>query len=482
MKKILYILLFAFLLFDTALSFIQHYNYRVDGDLSYNVLPDISFKKAMGDPFGFNVLLRKERYNGTNRAFAHLSMSGYFKQVPLALQLIFSPVNSIYISTALAKTLIQVLLIYLMAVYVTGSFYLFSKEFLLAAAIITPFYQATGYSQLIGIIDPSITYTFFYALSLGLVLVFFLPVFLKLFHKRNVKFNLLTGFLMIVLILVLSFFGPLNSGVVLVVILLIILHQLINTFKNNPELGIKDKLAKTATSFPGFITFCLMLVTIFCLYSFYIGTYNLQNTAIQIPLSDRFMKIPNGLKIIWTTKPGPPLFLLMLVINTVLLKIQEKNPEQQKILKIFRWIGLFILIYLLLLPFGGYREYRPNLIRRDTLIPVMLSLMFYFTISSIYLIKSSKLWPRRVFITLLTAFLMLFTLADRKIKRESACEREMINVLVLSDEKIVQLDNHCTLMGWDLITDYEKSRNNTALLQYWRVLDEEKYYFQTRDN
>lgn len=45
-------------------------------------------------------------------------------------------------------------------------------------------------------------------------------------------------------------------------------------------------------------------------------------------------------------------------------------------INLFKWIGVFSLFYILLLPLGGYRDYRPNVLRHDTILPITLSLIF----------------------------------------------------------------------------------------------------------
>jgi hypothetical protein len=222
----------------------------------------------------------------------------------------------------------------------------------------------------------------------------------------------------------------------------------------------------------------LVLVAIIALYSYYLGTHNLANEPAQISLAARYGKLMEGLSDILTKKLGPPLLLVMIIVNTVFIIRSPGNDERSRMLKLFRWALLFSLIYILLLPLGGYREYRPTVIRRDTFMPVLFIMIFCFTISAVFLLDKMNGWPKRIYIASMTAFLMVFFFADLHIIHESRCERELLKELIQSEETVVLLDNHCTLMGWGLITDPKRTRVNSKMLRYWNVIDQEKYYYQ----
>ncbi|HFA51149.1 MAG TPA: hypothetical protein ENJ95_19230, partial [Bacteroidetes bacterium] len=209
-------ILFLLLTIDAAYSFYQHYQMPLDGDLAKIVLPVKEYKKVLDDPFGLNVLLRAESYPAPNRFFAHASMLAYFKNVPLLLQKFTNPLDSIYLSCAIAKTGIQLFLIWLLARYISGEKNIFRKNFLLAAILITPLFQTNGYNISMGIIDKSITYTFFYALPLGLLLLFFLPFYKYWWEGKPLGFNIYTKAGLILLAIYLAFSGPLVPGVVLI--------------------------------------------------------------------------------------------------------------------------------------------------------------------------------------------------------------------------------------------------------------------------
>jgi len=143
MQKIKYIVLLALLLSDLGYSAYQHYHMPIGGDMVEAVIP--SAIRVLHDPFGLDALIKNETYPNPNRFFAHLSASVYFLNMPILLQNLTDPISSIYLSIAIIKILIQALLIYLLAVFISNSANPLHLKFLLAAALITPFFQAFGF-------------------------------------------------------------------------------------------------------------------------------------------------------------------------------------------------------------------------------------------------------------------------------------------------------------------------------------------------
>lgn len=157
MTKHLYRVLLILLLLDLVYSFYQHYHMPLDGDMSEIILPTPTkgYYQVLQDPFGLQVLFEGETYANPNRFFAHWVASTYFKYVPKVLQQFVEPIESIYLSSAIAKIIIQLLIIYLLAVFISNTWNLRKVELLIAAILITPLFQTSGFSRTIGIIDRS---------------------------------------------------------------------------------------------------------------------------------------------------------------------------------------------------------------------------------------------------------------------------------------------------------------------------------------
>ncbi len=145
------------------------------------------------------------------------------------------------------------------------------------------------------------------------------------------------------------------------------------------------------------------------------------------------------------------------------------------------WIGAFTLLYLLLLPLGGYRIYRPNIVRYDTFIPITVMLIFFYGMSTFYLIRHVSGRHKLKYVLIILVFMALFTNADRLSTRNYACEKEALEYIRDSEEDIVMLKSDCPIMEFRLVTDYPHSNLKAQLLQQWNVTDHKKLFYQGGD-
>ena len=182
-KKFLFFFFIIFLSGDITYSFFQHLSMPLDGDMPDSILVRNEIKKIFHDPLGISTIMKNDFYPNPNRFFAHWIYSRYFLNIPLFLQKITTPINSIYLSGAIAKTLIQIGIILIIGIFICGPKNIFSADMLLSASLITPLFQTNGYVRYMGLIDPSITYTFFYALPIVFLVFFYMPFFLERFWK-----------------------------------------------------------------------------------------------------------------------------------------------------------------------------------------------------------------------------------------------------------------------------------------------------------
>jgi len=469
-------LLLLLILADIIYSLVQHFHMPLDGDMACIIMPSDGYKHLMSDPFGISAL-KGEIYAGTNRFFAHWSMSTYFKIAPFICQTVVNPIDSIYLSSALAKLGIQIFIIWLLSVYITGTWNILQKEFILVTFLVTPLFQSWGFNNYLGIIDKSITYTFFYALPLGLLMLFFLPFYKAISLKEAIKFKPYLIAILIPFSLFLSLNGPLIPAVVLIISPMILLYLFWDFYARSTNQRIISRILQAINSIPKQLVFIIILFCVFCLYSFYIGRFNAENFNKTIPLLDRYLLLSKGLFFQFTRSLGPIMLIGIIVINSVILSRQE-NPDAKAILRKLNWIGLFALIYILLLPFGGYREYRPFIIRWDTFMPINLCLFYFYGISSLYLINNYKSKLKTAYIAFIIVFLLVFTIADKTDYNASTCEKESLKTIEKSPEKIILLENNCSIMAWGKIRNPNDSKFNCQYIQYIGVLKEEKLYYQ----
>jgi hypothetical protein len=215
------------------------------------------------------------------------------------------------------------------------------------------------------------------------------------------------------------------------------------------------------------------------LYSLYLGQYNAENLWASLPLGERYARLPLGVFYQLTGKLGFPLLLVMLLLNAWLIRRMVPTALGRRTQHTLKWLGLFSLIFILLLPMGGYRAYREYIIRRDTILPIIVGMMGCFALSSCYLSLHLPPPARRRYAAALVAFVAVFTFADKPRPRESnACQRQQWATLAASPDAIVRLPADCTVLDWKLIDDYTKTELNGRMLHYWGITTTPKRYYQ----
>ena len=467
-NRLLQLLLIIILLGDFAFSFTQYYNTPLYGDITVSAWPDEHVKKIFNDPLGFQILKTGTEQFNPNRYFSHLFLKEYFRNVPLFLQNFVNPISSVYLACALAKITIQVLFVFILASLVSGD-KLFSKKFLIAAVITEPLFQVYGYWSRMGIIDQSIAYTFFYALPLVMLMLFFLPVFSKIQNKSKLK--IINYLLLIPLIFILPFTGPLNPPVIILVSLSIFIAYWFRSDDRNFKKVIKN--------IPPSIYILLIPISLLSLYSLFLGSYDSSFASETIPLIIRFGRLPQGLYSQLFHSPGFPLMLLIVAINMVIIN-RNNYPNCERLKKILTGIGVFAFIYILLLPFGGYRPYRYWIIRYDTFIPVNIALFYFFCVTTFLIIHQLKGQKKKIYLSGMIIYLLLLIIVDFEGIGENKCERHAFEKMVQSKDSIVSIPKNCFVLDWDNVYDYKLTKNKAELIHYWGITDETKLFYNDR--
>ncbi len=453
----------------------QHYSMPLDGDMAGGIVPAEDVKQILNDPFGISVITENAVYPNPNRFFAHWTFYNYFNHVPLWLQSFVSPIDSVYLSAAIAKIFIQILIMTLLALFITGQQKIIKADFLIAAILTVPLFQTNGYRSYMGIIDPSITYSFFYALPCSLLLLFYLPFFYDSVYGTTIMKKPFVQILVFSLAIFIVFNGVLNPGIILTVALLFGLR---NYFKTDKELSLIKRAIQTFKVVQKTHLFYFTFVSLLSLYALYVGKNNSIFLGETISIGERYSRIPMGIITILTQKIGFSIFLTAIGINIFLLRRNIRDNKIKKVLNLFNWIGLFSLIYILLLPLGGYKEYRPYILRYDTIMPITIGLIFIYAKSSYHLIKllNGKSW--NLYIILIIVFTLIFSNADKPEFKKNQCEKFALEKIANSTDKVVLIDNDCTVLSWEKITDSKKSILNGQLLNIWRITSYTKQYYQ----
>lgn len=475
-QKLLILLLVAFLLGDSVYSFLQYYYTPLDGDIAGGVVPNFEVQQILNDPFGFHMLSLGDKHVNPNRFFGHLFFKEYMGQVPLWLQNFTDPITSVYLACALLKTTIHLVVIFILAGLVSGTNNLLDKKFLTVAALLVPLIQANGYWGHMGINDKATTYCFFYALPMVLLMLYFAPLYKIVYKNETEVFGLAKSILLISLAVILPLTGPLNPAIALIISGLIGVHYLYN-FNKLPNSFTLNSLPALLRKLPIPVYLFLIPICLVSLYSLFLGKYDSNYSTEAIPVAERYLKLPLGIYYQISQSLGVPLLLIIIGTNVYMIKKKYPTPEGQKIIGTLNWIGIFSLIYLVLLPLGGYRPYRLYILRYDTFMPITIALLYFYALSTFFLIKNMELQTRKVYMIGLVAFFAIYMNSDKLKTKEYYSERKALEFLAQSPDKVTLLPIGCNVMSWETFPDPSLSENNAILLKRWNITKEIKLYY-----
>ncbi len=288
------LVLFIFLL-DITYTFKQNYGNRLDGDLVPIVLPAEHYAKVLTDPFGIDVLIHKERYAGTNRYFCHKTMQIWFNNVYHLIAYFFSDkVTALYVCSALFNTLVYVLFLIAIILYIHLQIKINKLQILITLLLAMSFIQTKGFYS-ISLIDKSITYTFFYGYPLCVLLIYLFPLYKYSIRPTNYSYSIPQHIIWIFLSIYLAFGGTLVQPFVLLSIAFIVcIYSILLLLNSDKTRYIKDVFSYIR-NMPKVYLFHVCIFPILCLYSFYIGKYNIENPTEMPSLYDRYLLLLKGI-------------------------------------------------------------------------------------------------------------------------------------------------------------------------------------------
>lgn len=482
--KLIKTLLIFLIIADLGYSFCQFYHQQFDGDFVPIIAPSKHYETILENPFGKKVLLDKAEYAGTSRFFSHKILQVYGKIAPLWLQKLLSPVDSLYAAGALSKILVQFALIFLLSIYVCRHFKFWHLDFLGIFLLITPFFQTYGYFHNMGIIDASVTYLFFYALPIAGLLLFLLPFYLT--HFGDVNKNYFPWWIkigLIILAISMPLSGPLIAPLGMMICGFVFLAFIL---KEVPKAKFFERIKTNLLSIKPTFWAYFSLFFLMCVYAWWLSSFNLENGE-ALPYFEAISSLFSGLWFILTTKLGVPLLIFLMGLNYFLLKKTSyhlppkltKHHYLSKSLLVGIW--LFLFLYLAILPLGGIREYRPNIIRHDTFIPVTLGLIFTVGLGTKLLSLNLKPKIKRLYFSALILVGLIFTLADSSNFDNNKCERNALEKLAKTQENTYALPANCTFFSWDENESKELLKLNSRLLQHWNITEKEILLFREKD-
>ena len=461
-------LTFGFVLFDLCFSYCQFYNTPIDGDFVGGVYPEEAVALILNDMFGLSAVTG-ENYPNPNRYFSHYLFYTYFNSVPFLLQKIVAPIESLFHAAALFKVVVQAGLLYTISVLASGKLRIWHGSALFTMILVTPLFQYHGYRSYMGVIDQSITYNFFYAFPLLLLLIYLTPFYLLYNYGLRSTWLKAVKILSVPLALVIGLSGPLNPAVILVVACsLMLLHFSTMLIGRNASGG--RRLFSTDYIY-------LLPLLLVSLYSLWLGTHNSITIANAKPLFELYKQLPAGLLDTLTAKIGYPLLVVATVLNVIIIKYRTIQGDS-KILGFAQGVLLFSILYILLLPLGGYREYRPLIIRYDTILPITIAMMVLFARSSLLLYKQLPSSELKIYLPTLLVIAAVFWNADTLELEADDCQRKNLELLSSSQEEVVQLPNDCLVLSWQPITQPSQSQLNAKFLAKWNVTEQVRLYRQ----
>ena len=131
------------------------------------------------------------------------------------------------------------------------------------------------------------------------------------------------------------------------------------------------------------------------------------------------------------------------------------------------------------MPLGGYREYRPYILRMDTLMPINFILFILYGVSSLFIFNSQGRKGKKIYGGILLIFSLIFLNANRSDFNENNCERNALVRIATEDDQKIRLKESCKVLSWEVIKVPEKSYNNAEMLKRWNITDNVKlYYFE----
>jgi len=479
-EKLLVIFLILFLLGDLTYSFLEYYYTPIDGDLTSGVAYNEHIQKIFDDPFGFKMLITSEKHINPNRFFSHIFQNEYMQAVPLWLQNFTDPITSVYLSTALLKMFVHLLFLFILGGMISGTYNILKKSFLTATVLLVPLIQVNGYWGHVGINDHATTYVFFFALPLVLLLAFFTSIYRITYLRVIPKLGLPNFLLLLMASVALPLSGPLIPGVVLVICLLVFAYYFQNLYQE-AGISLPRKMVQVFLKIPHLIYFFLIPIALVSLYSLFLGKFDSNFQGDEISVSARYLKLPLGIYYQITQSLGVPLLLLIIGVNVFIIRRFADTIDGKKIIGTLQWIGLFALIYLFLLPLGGYRPYRPNILRYDTFIPITIALIYFYGNSTYLLINNLQGRSLKYYGIFLFALFAVYMNSDRIETEKYRFERQCIENLAKSPSEVTKLPATFNVMSWYPLTDPKQSESNATMLKFWNITKEKKLYYQSND-
>jgi len=182
-----------------------------------------------------------------------------------------------------------------------------------------------------------------------------------------------------------------------------------------------------------------------------------------------------------TYQKGLLTVLALLLVNGQLIRhLAAPSPERRRVLLLLRWVGVFSVLFVLLLPLGGYRPYRPLLLRNDSISPILLALVFAYGLSTYFLLFHLGGQLRTGYLVVVCGFAAFFIQADATLTTsvDNGCQRWKLDQLARATQPIVELSTDCNVLTWIPLTEHHGSEIHAQMLQYWGITEKKQLFYQ----
>lgn len=226
----------------------------------------------------------------------------------------------------------------------------------------------------------------------------------------------------------------------------------------------------------------LALLGSLSLYSLYLGRFDAEGVKTLKSLPEVYRLLPQGIKWELNLTWALPTLLAVILLNALLLwRAVASSPSRQQVLAMLGWVGLFALVFLALMPLGGYRHYRPLLIRYDSILPVLIGIFFAFGASTHHLLHHLQGRLRTGYVVGVVCLLTSFSYADfvlTPVERNNSCERWSLVQMAYASEPVVRLSPICYVLSWDLQPDYHINEPKAQMLYFWGITSQPRPFYQ----
>lgn len=461
-RKYIWVLFLLFLAIDFVQSNYHYSNLPIDGDLPRIAAPFRWYEDIMADPLGVDAISENKKYAGAGRYISHASTVFWFHKVfKLVAKFSRDHVQAIFMTSTLLVALIHICFIWLAIQYTRTRKKWNLKSAVVIALLASVLIQYNNFYDCIGIIDRSIAYVFFYALPIMVVLIYFLPFF-KFQHRKDYRISIWQHVGLIILAPIMAFGCALTQPIVFIISLL----YFFGLFIRNPFFKLKKNKG---------LILQLAFLLVLCLYTFYVSKYNIESEAYK-PLAEKYTLLLKGLYRIFTLTLAWPVIILFIAMNCVIFYKHDQLDWKQLRPILFFVLG-FCAVYTFLLPLGGYRVYRPYIIRYDTFIPVTLGFIFLllYTTNNIYKVLTKQSWF--IYTIAIFCFALIFYVADNRSEKEANyCQQGTFYEIEKSNEAIIRVPINCNTMTWDISDAFnpEHLGGMNIMFKKWGLITEEQ--------